>query len=272
MRSVPSLALLLLVVAAPPLAAQHARSTAAWHTLVTGEDGTVVTIDSATVDRTGDSTFTVRTAVRFPRLVATASGDRVDREVDAEELDCAGARSRPLASEVYAGESLVRVTLLSNTWAEVRPGRRAVFDASCAYLLGGFAVRLRKSYDLSRVEEQPELINRGAVSAALSREYPRNMRATGQTGTVTLRFRVLEDGTVDRSTVLVQQLTHPDFAEAAIRVVNTMRFRPARLRRVPVPVWVTLPVIFRLQVGPPSTPPGTPPDYPPPFPPLPSRP
>jgi TonB family protein len=257
---------------AAPLAAQRTPSASGWRTLLTGEDGTVVAIDSAVVDRTGDSTFTVRTAVRFPRRVALASGDSVDREVDTEELDCAGARSRPMISEVFAGEALVRTTLLSDSWAEVRPGRRAVFDASCAYLLGGFAARLRRSYELSLVEEQPELINRGAVSAALTREYPRNMRAKGQAGTVTLRFRVLEDGTVDRATVLVQQLTHPDFAEAAVRVVNTMRFRPARLRRMPVPVWVTLPVTFRLQMGPPGTPPGTPPDYPPAFPPLPTRP
>jgi TonB family protein len=264
-KTIPFLCCLLLCPA--PLAAQRTSPAAAWRMLLAGDDGTVVSIDSAAVDRTGDSTFIVRTSVRFPRRVALASGDSVDREVDAEELDCAGARSRPLVSQVYAGEALVRTNVLEDTWTAVRPGRRAILDASCAYLLGGFAARLRKSYDLSHVEEQPALINRGAVAAALAREYPRNMRETRQTGTVTLRLRVLEDGTVDRATVLVVAFTHPDFAEAAVRVVYAMRFRPARLDRVSVPVWVTLPVVFRL-----SAPERTPPEYPPPFPPLPARP
>jgi len=268
MNRLCALALLLLAVVAAPLAAQATSPPTAWRTLLTGEDGTVVSIDSATVDRTGDATFSVRTAIRFPRMVRTAAGDSVDREVDSEELDCAGSRTRPHVSEVFAGETLVRASLLTGEWTPVSPGRQAVFDASCAYLLGGFAVRLRKSYELSHVEEQPELINRGTVASALSREYPRMMRATRQTGTVTLRFRVLEDGRVDRASVSVMALTHPDFAEAAVRVVYVMRFRPARVNRAPVPVWVTLPVVFRL----PTEPERTTPEVPPAFPPLPARP
>ena len=264
MSRASALALLLLAVVAAPLAAQASSPAAGWRTLLTGEDGTVVSIDSATVDRTGDSTFSVRTAIRFPRMIHMAAGDSVDREVDAEEMDCAGARTRPHVSEVFAGETLVRTNLLSGEWGPVSPGRQAVFDASCAYLLGGFAARLRRSYDLSHVEEQPELINRSTVSSALSREYPRMMRATGQTGTVTLRFRVMEDGRVDRSSVSVMALTHPDFAEAAVRVVYVMRFRPARYHRLPVPVWVTLPVTFRLATRPEITPPEVSPAFPPP--------
>jgi TonB family protein len=220
------------------------------------------------VDRTGDSTFTVRTAVRFPRRVALASGDSVDREVDTEEMDCAGTRSRPLISEVYAAEALVRMTSLSKAWTAVGPGRRAVFDASCAYLLGSFGARLRRTYELSMVDEQPALVNREAVSATLGREYPPGLRQMGLTGTVLLRFRVLQDGRADRPSVRVESYTHPDFADAAVRVVYAMRFRPARIRRVAVPVWVTLPVVFNLGYGPERTPPG----YPPPIPPMPARP
>jgi TonB family protein len=244
MSRAPVLALLLLALATP-LAAQGAPASAGWHPLLTTEDGTVATIDSATVDRTGDSTFIVRIAVRFPGLAITESGDSVDREVDAEELDCAGSRTRPIVSQVYAGEALVKARFLSGEWGAVAPGRQAVFAASCAYLLGGFAARLPKSYELTHVEEQPELVNRGAVRTALEREYPRDLRRIGQTGTVALRFRVLDDGTVDRPTVSVVSYTDAGFIEAAARVVYVMRFRPARVRRVPVPVWVTLPVTFR---------------------------
>jgi TonB family protein len=272
MNSILRLAVLplLLACAAAPLAAQDAPPPSAWRTVLTGGDGTTVSIDSATIDRTGDSTFAVRTEIRFPQLVTLPSGERVDREVDAEELDCGGgARSRPLASDLYAGETQVKTTTLSKVWAPVAPGRRAVFDASCAWLLGGFAARLKRSYDERTVEEQPELLNRRAVSAALGREYPPALREMGQTGRVLLRFRVLEDGTVERTTVRVENFTHPGFSEAAVRVVNAMRFRPARVKRAPVPVWVTLPVNFQLDgPGTISRPPGTPP----PLPPLPSRP
>jgi TonB family protein len=272
---VPARAVILLatLAAAAPLAAQDDPPASRWQTVLTGGDGTVVMIDSASIDRTGDSIFAVRSAIRFPQLVTLPTGERVDREVDAEELDCAVGRSRPLASELYAGETQVKATTLSKLWAPVAPGRRAVFDASCAWLLGGFAARLHRSYDERMVEEQPALINRGAVSAALGREYPKALREMGQTGSVLLRFRVLENGTVDRTTVRVENYTHPDFSEAAVRVVYAMRFRPARVKHQPVPVWVTLPVNFVLYNGPGTDrdPPGTPPPLPP-LPPLPRRP
>jgi TonB family protein len=270
MKHAPALALLLLACAAAPLAAQASAPATRWLTVLTGGDGTVVSVDSASIHRTGDSIFSVRTAIRFPQAVTLPSGERVDREVDAEDLDCAAGRTFQWASELYAGETRVKTTTLARAWAAVAPGRRAVFDASCAWLLGGFAARLPRSYDARYVEEQPQLINRAAVSQALSREYPRELREMGQTGTVTLRFRVLENGEVDRPSVAVERYTHPDFSEAAVRVVYRMRFRAARYRGQPVPVWVTLPVNFTLYNGPgtPSQPPGTPP----PLPPLPRRP
>lgn len=254
--------LLAALAAATPLVAQDALANR-WHTVLTGGDGTTVAVDSATLYRTGDSTFTVRTAVRFPQLVTLASGERVDREVDTEELDCGGVRSRPVMSELYAGDSAVKTTSLTKTWAAIVPGRRAAFDASCGYLLGGFASRLSKTFNLESVETRPELINRRVISGLLGREYPPALRETGQTGTVTLRFRVLENGTVDRGSVTVLAFTHPGFSEAAVRVVSAMRFSPARIRRGAVPVWVSLPVNFHLDDGPGSASPREPPPFPP---------
>jgi TonB family protein len=246
-RWAPALALLL-ACAAGPLSAQARDSAAAWKTLLTGGDGTVLAIDSAAVSHTGDSTFIVRTALRFPRRIALASGDTVDREVDTEELDCKDGLVRQLRSEEFDGEKMVGMKVLSQEWAPVAPGRRAVFDASCAWLLG-FAARLPRSYDLEEVEEEPELVNRDAVATALRREYPRDLMAMRLTGTAVLSFRIMEDGRVDRASVRVVQLTHPRFGDAASRVVYVMRFRPARLNGRPVPVWVTVPVSFSISYG-----------------------
>jgi TonB family protein len=239
---------------AAPLSAQ-APDSAAWKTVLTGGDGTVLAIDSLTVMRTGDAIFNVRTSLRFPRRIALASGDTVDREVDNEELNCKGDSARPILSEEFDGDEPVARTPLSREWAPVAPGRRAVFDASCAWLVGGWPARLPRSYDLSAVEEQPELINREAVQTALSREYPRDLRAMGLTGTVLLRFRIMEDGRADRTTVRVEQITHPAFGDAARRVVYAMRFRPARLNGRAVPVWVSVPVVFTFSYGPAGLPP-----------------
>ncbi|MFL5385546.1 MAG: energy transducer TonB [Longimicrobiaceae bacterium] len=246
---------LLLACAAAPLSAQARDTAAAWKTVLTGGDGTVLAIDSLSVNRTGDAIFTVRTSLRFPRRIARVSGDTVDREVDTEELDCRGDSARPLLSEEFDGEKRVATTMLSRAWAPVAPGRRAVFDASCAWLLGGWAARLPRSYEAEDVEEQPELVNREAVGLALSREFPRDLRAMGLSGTVVLRFRIMEDGRADRTSLRVEQITHPAFGDAARRVVYAMRFRPARLNGKPVPVWVTMPVVFTYHYGPAGRPP-----------------
>ncbi|HKP76416.1 MAG TPA: TonB family protein, partial [Longimicrobiaceae bacterium] len=103
------------------------------------------------------------------------------------------------------------------------------------------------TYELSAVEEQPELSNRSEVARQLSRNYPPLLRDAGVVGTVTVRMRVLENGTVDPESVSIENSTHEAFGDAARRVVERMRFRPAKVGGKAVKVWVTLPVTFQLQ-------------------------
>jgi protein TonB len=103
------------------------------------------------------------------------------------------------------------------------------------------------TYELSAVEEQPSLSNGSEVQRQLARQYPPLLRDAGVVGTVTLRMRVLEDGHVDPESISVENTTHDAFADAAKRVVEKMRFRPAKVGGHPVKVWVTLPVTFQLQ-------------------------
>jgi len=157
---------LLAVLAASPAAAQDNIPATRWKTVLTGEDGTVVAIDSVTIDRAGDSIFGILTAVRFAAPVTLSTGATVDREVDSEELDCGGGRARGSYSELWMGERRLRRTPLPNTWTPVTPGRRAAFDASCAWLLGGFAAQLPRTYDVREVEQAPELTNRAIALAS----------------------------------------------------------------------------------------------------------
>ncbi|HEX8903847.1 MAG TPA: TonB family protein [Longimicrobiaceae bacterium] len=103
------------------------------------------------------------------------------------------------------------------------------------------------TYELSAVEEQPDLSNRAEVIRQISRNYPPLLRDAGVTGEVVLRMRVLADGHVDPESISIESSTHDAFADAAKRVVERMRFRPAKVGGKAVKVWVTLPVTFQLQ-------------------------
>jgi len=103
------------------------------------------------------------------------------------------------------------------------------------------------TYELSAVEEQPSLSNGAEVARQLSRNYPPLLRDAGVAGTVTLRMRVLENGTVDPESISIENATQDAFGDAAKRVVERMRFHPAKVGGKAVKVWVTLPVTFQLQ-------------------------
>ncbi|HYJ80451.1 MAG TPA: TonB family protein [Longimicrobiaceae bacterium] len=103
------------------------------------------------------------------------------------------------------------------------------------------------TYEMSAVEELPELSNRSDVARQISRNYPPLLRDAGVTGQVTIRMRVLEDGRVDPGSISVENASHDQFGDAARRVVERMRFRPAKVGGRAVKVWVTLPVTFQLQ-------------------------
>jgi len=239
-RALPALALLL---AAAPLAAQREPPPARWLTVLTGGDGTVASIDSASISHPRDSTFVVQTAVRFPQPVQLEGGLSIDREVDTEELDCAGARTRGLRSVLHLDTAVVRRLELIRAWTPVTETRRPLFDARCAYLLGSFAAALPTGYELGAVDEEPALENREPVADAIVREF-RRVLVSGLLGVASIRMRIQADGAVDRATIRVVESTHPEFTGPAVRVGRMMRFRPARVGGAAVPVWVTLPVSF----------------------------
>jgi protein TonB len=102
-------------------------------------------------------------------------------------------------------------------------------------------------YDISAVEVRPELSNRSEVGRALERNYPPLLRDAGVGGTVQLRFRVNEDGRVDPASIEVVSTDNEQFADAAKKVVERMRFRPAKVNDRPVKVLVELPISFQPQ-------------------------
>lgn len=120
----------------------------------------------------------------------------------------------------------------------------------------------RPTHELGAVEHLPELLNRRQVAREISRRYPPHLRAQGIGGTVTLRMRVQEDGSVDTASISLALATNPDLVPAATQVAHTLRFRPARVGGKAVRAWVTLPITFQVFLPPAKREEPWPPPYP----------
>ncbi|HET7229584.1 MAG TPA: TonB family protein [Longimicrobium sp.] len=121
------------------------------------------------------------------------------------------------------------------------PGQPSGFSG-----LGRTAPPDEGTYELSAVERPPRMLNVDEIGRQITANYPAALVDSGVTGQVDLRFRILENGTVDPESVMVEEATNPAFADAATRVTGKMRFSPAFLRGCPVKVWVTLPIYFNI--------------------------
>lgn len=98
------------------------------------------------------------------------------------------------------------------------------------------------TYELSGVDEPPQALNLSEFQRQMERNYPPLLRDAGVGGTVQVRFRVLEDGAVDATSITVVSSSHEQFNEATDRSVRRLRFRPATVAAKPVRVWVDFPV------------------------------
>jgi protein TonB len=99
-----------------------------------------------------------------------------------------------------------------------------------------------------KVEEDPEFP--GGERALLefigkSTQYPTEAIDNNIEGRVILKFVVNSNGSVDRTQIL--KGVDPLLDKEAIRVISTLpRFKPGKQNGIPVAVWYTVPVLFRI--------------------------
>jgi TonB family protein len=93
---------------------------------------------------------------------------------------------------------------------------------------------------------KPVILNRDQVGRALVTNYPPEMRNAGIGGEVQIWLFVNENGEVQKSSVRISS-GHPELDAAAVEVARVMRFTPARNKDVPVPVWISLPIVFSVR-------------------------
>jgi TonB family protein len=92
---------------------------------------------------------------------------------------------------------------------------------------------------------KPGLTNGDDVQRALVREYPAMLRDAQIGGTVVVWLFIDVEGRVENSKVQTSS-GYPMLDAAALNVANTMRFTPAYNRDQKVPVWVSIPITFRV--------------------------
>ena len=102
-------------------------------------------------------------------------------------------------------------------------------------------------YEVSAVSELPKLTNGSEVARTLSRNYPPLLRDAGVTGSATLKFVIDASGRVENASITVLDSTHPQFGDAAKKVVEKMKFKPAKVNGQGVRVQVTQPITFNVE-------------------------
>lgn len=93
---------------------------------------------------------------------------------------------------------------------------------------------------------RPDLTNEREMQRALEREYPAILRDAGIGGTVLIHFFIDEEGTV-RRTLVAKTSGHVSLDQAALRVASVARFTPALNLDQVVPVWIQIPITFRVR-------------------------
>lgn len=92
---------------------------------------------------------------------------------------------------------------------------------------------------------KPRLTNEAEVTRTLIREYPPILRDAGIGGTVEIWLFIDATGKVE-NTKVNKGSGYAQLDEAALKVGAVMEFTPAQNRDQKVPVWVSIPVTFRI--------------------------
>ena len=92
---------------------------------------------------------------------------------------------------------------------------------------------------------RPEIINLAEIQQALMTQYPAMLRNAGIGGTVELWFFISKEGKVlDRR--VFGSSGYAQLDEAALKVADVFRFRPALNREKIVQVWIRFPIEFQV--------------------------
>ncbi len=90
----------------------------------------------------------------------------------------------------------------------------------------------------------PVLLNQADVSRAVGKLYPSMLKRVGASGTVLISILIDGEGRVVKSAIKSSS-GREAFDQAALKIPELMRFRPALNGGAPVAAWVVIPIEFR---------------------------
>ncbi len=88
-------------------------------------------------------------------------------------------------------------------------------------------------------------VNASYIASETEKWYPRLSKRYGEQGTVVVRVQVSATGRAER-VELKQRSDYPLLDEAAIGLVKSLKYNPAKVDGNPVADWVDIPITFRL--------------------------
>ena len=91
----------------------------------------------------------------------------------------------------------------------------------------------------------PPQFERGVKGISNVVSYPSAAKERGIEGTVRVGFVVHPDGTTSHAQI--EQAAHPLLNAVAIRVAQSGEYKPSSLHGRPIPVWMSLPIVFQWQ-------------------------
>jgi TonB family protein len=169
-------------------------------------------------------------AVQQQQLAAQAQAQQVAPQ------EVALATARPAASapapQIEQRAAATVPTAPAETAASAPAPARPRVDASRVY--GG-----------GEVDQAPSLTNGSSFRSAVNRTYPATLRSSGVWGNALVSFTVGTDGRVERSSISVEQASHPAFRAAAQAAISSARFNPARVDGQPVRATVSMPITWQ---------------------------
>lgn len=136
-------------------------------------------------------------------------------------------------------KAIKKRTLRKRAIQEPKLKRRITFELNPNILINE-ADLIGVTYDLGEVDRLPHLIE------YIEPDYPPNAIAKGAEGVVILKVLIDQKGKV----VIAKVLSHGgfyEFGQSARRVIKRWRFEPAEIMGVPVMVWCTQAVRFKIK-------------------------
>ncbi|HEV7589114.1 MAG TPA: energy transducer TonB [Longimicrobium sp.] len=107
--------------------------------------------------------------------------------------------------------------------------------------------RIDEPIDARNADQLPQLLSPRDAQRMLERVYPSMLRDAGVTGHTTVLLVIDKTGAVEPGSITVQETTHDQFRDAAIRAAQRFRFRPAKLHGEAVAVSISIPIEWQIQ-------------------------